>query len=51
MKELSMFSMIALGMVIVALLIIVMFDGHGRNWVPVLLALLVGGAVAKALDA
>jgi lipoprotein signal peptidase len=49
MKELSMFSMIAVGMVIVAGLMTVMFEGHGWVWVPVLLALLIGGAVANAL--
>ena len=49
MKELSMFSMIAVGMVIVAGLMTLMFDGHGWIWVPVLLALLLGGAVAKGL--
>jgi hypothetical protein len=49
MKLNSAAGAIALGMVITAALITVMFDGHNWIWVPVLLALLLGGAVAKGL--
>jgi hypothetical protein len=49
MKEGSVIMPNAFGMVIVASLMTVMFNGHGWVWVPVLLAVLLGGAVAKTI--
>jgi hypothetical protein len=40
---------IGVGLVIVVLLITTTLPGHGWMWPPVLLALLLGCAVAKAL--
>jgi hypothetical protein len=49
MKPNSLAGAIAIGLVIVAGLMTLMFEDHGWVWPPVLLALLLGGAVARGL--